>query len=205
MEEFVLRLHSVSPLLVYAAVFAIAFIENVFPPSPSDVVVVLAGAMVGFSQIGFVEALVASSVGSALGFLTMYKVGDWFGVKILEGGKLKFISVKGVKKVEAWFRRYGYWIIVVNRFLAGTRAVVSFFAGMSELEVIRTTTLSFISACAWNSVLLLGGYYLGSNRQVIHFYLTRYSQIVTGVLILTVLVLAARYFYNRRKNRAEVG
>ena len=202
MEEFILSLHSINPLLVYAAVFVIAFVENVFPPSPSDVVVVFAGALVSLSQIGFVETLVAASFGSAFGFIVMYKIGDWFGDRILEQGRLKFVSIQGVRKVESWFRRYGYWLIVANRFFAGTRAIVSFFAGMSELDLVRTTVLSFISACAWNSVLLTSGYYLGNNWHQIGFYLRTYSEIVTAVIVIVVLVWVARYFF-RKKNGVE--
>lgn len=204
MEEFILSLHSINPLLVYAAVFVIAFVENVFPPSPSDVVVVFAGALVSLSQIGFVETLLAASFGSAIGFIVMYKIGDWFGDRILEQGRLKFVSIQGVRKVESWFRRYGYWLIVANRFFAGTRAIVSFCAGMSELDLVRTTVLSFISACAWNSILLTSGYHLGNNWHRIGFYLRTYSEIVTAVIIIVVVVWVVRYFL-RKKNRVESG
>lgn len=204
MEEFILSLHSLNPLLVYVAVFAVALIENVFPPSPSDVVIVFAGALVSFSQIGFIEALLAASAGSVAGFIVMYKIGDWFGLKILEKRKIKFVSLEAVRKVESWFRHYGYWLIVVNRFLAGTRAVVAFFAGMSELDLLRTAVLSFLSACAWNSILLGGGYYLGNNWERIGFYLRTYSEIVTGLIVIVAVVLVARYFY-RKKNGVQAG
>lgn len=201
MEEFILSLQSLDPLMIYLAVFGIAYLENVFPPSPSDVVVVFAGSLVGLETVGFLPTLLATTIGSTAGFVTMYKIGDWFGDRILEKGKIKFIPISAVKKVEAWFQRYGYGIIVANRFLAGTRAVVSFFAGMSELNLGKTTVLSFVSALAWNSILITAGYYLGHNWQEISFYLGTYSQIVTGAIIVVVLVLVAKFLF--LKNNAK--
>ncbi len=128
----------------------------------------------------------------------MYKIGDWFGDRILEVGKIRFIPIENVHKVEAWFRHYGYWVIIANRFLAGTRAVVSFFAGMSELSLFRTTVLSFLSAMVWNSILLLSGKALGENWSEILVYLETYSKVVTSILVVGVLIFVARYFYKKR-------
>jgi membrane protein DedA with SNARE-associated domain len=130
----------------------------------------------------------------------MYKVGDWFGLKILETGKVPFIPVDKVHKVEGWFRKYGYFLIVVNRFLTGTRAVVSFFAGMSELPLTATTILSFVSALVWNFLLLFAGRELGENWQVIGSYLATYSKAVTLLLVLAVLLLALSYAYKRTRS-----
>jgi membrane protein DedA with SNARE-associated domain len=140
------------------------------------------------------------TVGSTLGFVLMFKIGHWFGSRILEQGRISFIPVEAVRKVETWFRRYGYWIIVANRFLSGTRAVVSFFAGMSELNLLKTTLLSLVSALAWNSILITGGYYLGKNWQRIGFYLSTYGQIVTALLVIIVIVLVARFLYKKNNS-----
>lgn len=199
MEELIRRLSTLNPAWVYFTVSSIAFIENIFPPFPSDVLVVFAGSLVGLGTIDFTLALILTSIGSTLGFVAMYKVGDWFGIKILETGKLRFIPTDKVHKVERWFRKYGYFLIVANRFLTGTRAIVSFFAGMSELPLMTTTILSFISALVWNFLLLYAGLKLGENWQLIGSYLAGYSRVVTAILVLIVLVLLGRFFYNRSK------
>ncbi len=200
MEEFLRYLQSVPPSVVYLVVFAVAFIENIFPPSPSDLVIVFSGALVSSSRVGFLEAYLFATAGSTAGFIAMYLAGKWFGGSILEQGKLKFVSLQALHKVEAWFKRYGYWLIVVNRFLSGTRAVVSFFAGISELSLPRTIVLCFVSASAWNLVLISGGYYFGKNWQQLGFYLSAYGQVVTAIIILAVLILVARYVYVRRNS-----
>jgi membrane protein DedA with SNARE-associated domain len=198
MHDFLLSLQTLSPVLILCIVFAIAFLENVFPPSPSDVVIVFTGSIVAIGRVGFVETLLVATAGSTLGFVVMYKIGDWFGARILEKGKISFIPVESVKKVDAWFRKYGYWIIVANRFLSGTRAVVSFFAGMAEINLPVTTALSFLSALAWNALLIGGGYALGNNWEQIGVYLRTYSQVVTGIVVLIAVILLARYVIRKR-------
>lgn len=201
MESFIHFLQSLDPSLIYLAVFAIAFIENIFPPFPSDVIVVFAGSLIGIGRVGFPETLAVATIGSTAGFVVMYKVGAWFGIKVLEQGKFKFIPMDSVRKAEAWFTRYGYWVIIANRFLAGTRAVVSFFAGVSGLHLLKTTVLSAISALAWNAILVTGGWYLGRHWERIGFYLSAYSQIVTGAIIAVAVVLVIKYFVKRNGNK----
>ena len=199
MQEFFTFLNGIDPLYVYGIVLAVALIENLFPPSPSDIMIVAAGSLVGMGRLGFPETLASATTGSVLGFIIMYKIGDWFGDHILEQGKIKFIPIESVHKVERWFVKYGYAIIVINRFLTGTRAVVSFFAGMSELKLLPTTGLCFVSALLWNAILILIGVFVGQNFDLIGYYLDTYSQIVTIGVIAIAGLLVARYLLIRRK------
>jgi membrane protein DedA with SNARE-associated domain len=198
MEQFVNFLASLNPIWIYCVAGAIAYIEHVFPPSPSDVILVAAGSLAGLGRVDFTVLLIVSTIGSTAGFFTMYKIGDWFGVRILEAGKLKYIPLEQVHKVEAWFKIYGYWIVVVNRFLAGTRAVIAFFTGMSELSIWRTTLLSFLSSLLWNFLLLFAGRELGKNWKEISFYLETYGKVVSIFVILLILLFVGRNYYKNR-------
>jgi len=202
-EDFILSLQTLDPLTICLVVFAVALVENLFPPSPSDIVVVFAGSLVGLGIVGFAAVLVSATAGGTVGFAAMYMIGRWFGRSILDRGKMRFLPKEGIEKVERWFVRYGYWLIVANRFLAGTRAVVSFFAGMSGLDLGRTTLLSLVSSLAWNAVLVSAGYALGRNWSRIGFYLTTYSQIVTGLIVLVALIILIRYARQRSNGRKE--
>jgi membrane protein DedA with SNARE-associated domain len=199
LEELILRLQDFPPLPAYILIFFVSYIENIFPPSPSDLLIVFAGSLIGLGHGGFVEVLLAATLGSTAGFLTMYKVGLWFGRRVLDEGKLAFLPRGAIQKIEGWFARYGYWIIVGNRFLAGTRAVVSFFAGLSELNLTKTLVLSFLSSLAWNCILVSSGYALGNNWREIGLYLSVYWQAATAVLILVSLGLII-YFYLKQQN-----
>jgi len=202
LETIIAYLQQLSPIWVYAAIFFIAYIENLFPPSPSDVMIVAGGYLVGVGHIDFFTALLIATIGSTTGFMTMYKIGDWFGLRIIETGKIKFFPLESVHKVEIWFRHYGYWLIIVNRFLSGTRAVVGFFAGMAEVKFIPTAILCFVSAFIWNWILVYAGTLLGENWGSIGFYLKTYSQVVTG-LVVTGLIFLFIVWYRRRGKKND--
>lgn len=200
MEEIVNYFAALNPILIYCVAGTIAYLENIFPLLPSDVILVAIGSLAGLGKVNFVLLLIISTIGSTAGFLTMYKVGDWFGIRILEAGKFKYIPLEKVHKVEAWFKKYGYWIIIANRFLAGTRAVISFFTGISELSLWRTTLLSFLSSLLWNFILLFAGKELGVNWREISVYLETYGKIVTIVMIFVLLIFVSmNYFKNRNR------
>ncbi len=202
LESLFVFLQSLNAFWIYAIIFFIAYIENIFPPSPSDLIIVAGGYLVGVGQIDFFPALLIATLGSTTGFMTMYQIGDWFGLKIIETGKLKFLPLDNIHKVERWFRHYGYWLLVVNRFLSGTRAVVGFFAGMSEVTFVPTAILCFISALIWNAILIYSGTLLGKNWERIGIYLSTYSQIVT-VLIITGIIVGILFWYKKRNKKND--
>jgi len=200
MEELFQHLIELSPIWIYLFIGGIAYIENIFPPFPSDFFVVAAGYLVAIGRIDFFIMLILTSLASTSGFLSMYKIGNWFGIKVVEERKLKFISLSKIHKVEEWFNIYGYGIIIANRFLAGTRAVVSFFAGMSQLSLMKTTLLSFLSAAAWNFILLYSGKKLGENWRIIAEYLKTYGMIISFVIIICIIsyfIYASHYRRNK--------
>jgi len=201
LEQGIDFLSTVEPFWIYAAIFLVAYVENLFPPSPSDVLVVFGGALSVLGRAHYLGALSAAVLGSTLGFLTMYGIGYWFGERILASGKLKFIPIDALHSVEQWVRKWGYWIIVANRFLAGTRAVVSFFAGLSELNLGRTALLSFVSAAAWNSILVSAGYILGKNWRMIQWYLSAYSSVVTALIVVVLIIVVLRVLQRQASKR----
>jgi membrane protein DedA with SNARE-associated domain len=205
MESLVSYLINLDPWAVYAVVGGIAFIENVFPPFPSDVFVVAAGSLVGLGHVDPIILVLVTTTGSTAGFMTMYGIGHWVGAHVLETGRIRFLPPEQVRTVEMWFQRYGYGVVVANRFLAGTRAVVSFFAGMSRLPILLCVGLSFVSAAVWNLLLVEAGHALGSNWEQIILYLDAYGKTVTSIVVVAALgYLAFRVFGQRsRKNKKD--
>ena len=201
METLLQFMQSLDPSLIYAILFLMAFVENLFPPAPSDMIIVFGGSLVGVGVIHPVAAVLSSTAGSTLGFMTMYQVGVWFDREVVHRRRPKYLPEKSIQKVEQWFQKHGMWIIVANRFLAGTRAVVSLFAGMSRLRLLDTTLLSLVSALVWNSILLYTGYLLGHNWKHIGFYLHTYSQIVTIFVTVVVLAIIGHYLFIQRRRK----
>jgi membrane protein DedA with SNARE-associated domain len=200
-ETIVTQISDLSPFWIYLTIFFFAYIENLFPPSPSDMVVVIGGSLVATGALHFIPIFLFATMGSLLGFLTAFIIGWQFDKRLIHSGKLKFITVQSFEKVEDSFRKYGYYLIVANRFLPGTRAVISFFAGMSRLNVNKTTILSLISSAIWNAVLIYLGIAFGKNIDLIDSYLKTYSNIILIVTVIVILFFAVRYFIKKRKTQ----
>ena len=201
-EDILNQISTFPPLWIYVTLFLFAFVENVFPPSPSDVVLVVGGSLVGMGAINFILALASATLGSILGFILMFYVGSTIDKKVIHSGRFKYIPVDAIDKVEAWFRKYGYFIIVANRFMPGTRAVISFFAGISNLDPKRTISLCFVSALLWNTIMLYLGFIFGDNVAKVDEYLTTYTNIVIIITAVIILFFIVRLFFRKRKSAA---
>lgn len=184
--------------ILFFALF-ITFLENIFPPSPSDVILVFLGALAGMHGINFFIMLMFSTIGSSAGFALVYWLGFTFGTKIIDSGKLKFLTEESLVKPRLWFKRWGYTIIILNRFLSGTRAVISFFAGISEINPVLTILLASVSSLIWNTILLLLGISLGSNWRLADKYLNLYGNIILPLVIAIIIILIIRWIIKRKK------
>lgn len=199
LEPIVEFLSSVPWYWVLVIAFLITLIENIFPPSPSDTVLVFTGSLVPIGTVGFPELLIFATLGSTLGFIIMYSIGAKFDSKILKTNKIPYIKIESVEKVENWFAIYGYKLIVANRFLAGTRAVISFFAGMAHLKFKKTIILSAISSAIWNSILIMLGMFFGANWLEIQRYLQLYGYIISPVVVAVILFFVVRWLIIKNK------
>lgn len=200
MEQIILWLQQLPPGGVLALMFFIAYLENIFPPAPSDVLLVFAGTLIGVGTVGFVPSLVMSTLGSTLGFMTAYFVGRYFEQHAVSGKFGRLLPVGTIHQVEKLFRLYGYGVIVANRFLAGTRAIVSFFAGMSRMNLTITTILCAVSAGLWNCLLLYLGMIFAKNWRKAADYLQLYSTIISVVVIGLLIIFVVIYLRRRRNN-----
>jgi membrane protein DedA with SNARE-associated domain len=206
LEEILTFISQLDTGWIYIVLFLFAFIENIFPPSPSDVVVIVGASLIASTSISFIPILLITSIGSALGFILMYYVGYYLGEKFLRTGKIKFIKPEELEKTDKWFAKWGYKLILANRFLPGTRSVISFFSGVHELNVFRTFLYASISAFLWNIVIIYLGMQLGNNVELIDYYLSTYSTIILVITLFILLALGIRFIIvNRRKGNNAAG
>ncbi|HVN47977.1 MAG TPA: DedA family protein [Bacteroidota bacterium] len=203
MESFLHNLSSFNPLWIYCIAAGVAYIENIFPPFPSDVVLVATASTIALGKVNFGILFIGSTVASTAGFITMYGVGKWFGARMVESRKIKFLPYEQIYIVEGWFKKYGYGIVVANRFLSGTRAVVSFFVGMSQLSLWKTILLSLVSSAAWNFLLIFAGKSLGDNWHHIQYYLEAYGKIITVVVVIAIVIYLSKWIYTNARQKKD--
>lgn len=201
LQQIISYISTLDPALIYVVLFFFAFIENIFPPSPSDFVVIVGATLISKSTLGIIPILLLTSVGSAIGFIVMYFVGEFLGEKLLRSGKFKFIKQESLDKADLFFHKYGYNIILINRFLPGTRAVVSFFSGVHKLKPTRTFIYAGVSSFVWNAILIFLGIQLGNNLELVDKYLSEYSQIIFAITALIIIFVLVRFWMKKKKSK----
>ena len=111
-------LEQINPAMAYVLLFLSAIIENVFPPIPGDTVTVIGAYLITTGNLGFWGVYISTSTGSLVGFFIMYIIGLKFGRSFVRSKfKAKIFSEEMFNRVEKWFVKYGYWVILANRFL----------------------------------------------------------------------------------------
>ena len=199
LQEIISFINTLDPALIYLVLFCFAFAENIFPPSPSDFVVVFVATLIAHDSIEFTPILAVTTVGSTIGFIVMYFIGAYLGEKLLRKGRLKFIKKESLEKADIWFHKYGYKLILINRFMPGTRAVISFLSGVHGLKRVETFLFAGLSSLVWNAILILLGIFLGNNLDMIDKYLSAYSNIILIVTIIVIAYFIIRYLLKKKK------
>lgn len=205
-QQLIEWIQTLSPLSIYLIFGIIAYLENIIPPIPGDILVVFGGYLAAEQIIGFSVVLWITTIASVIGFMNMYAIGRFFGDRIKRHRKnfwlMRFLDVKYFDKATRWMDNWGQWVIVANRFLAGTRSIISFTAGLTHTKIYQTIISSTVSSLCWNFILLAVGWIVNENWEVIGNYLNIYGTVILSVLVIVVGVKLI-YNYQKKKNLSE--
>jgi membrane protein DedA with SNARE-associated domain len=193
----------VLPLVsIYLAFFLIAYSENVIPPIPGDLLVVFGGYLAAEGLVNFPLVLFLTTVASVGGFMTMYWLGYTWGDGIREKRSkfwvFKYINFNYTQKAQGWMNRWGQGVIMANRFLAGTRSVISLMSGISQTNIRYTIFSSTFSSLLWNFILLGSGWIIQENWEEIGRYLSLYSRVVIALIAVFVVYKLVGYRKKRK-------
>ena len=210
METFILDtvdfIESLDRAQVYAVLVFIAYVENVIPPIPGDVLVAFGGYLAAEGILAAFPLLAFTTAASVAGFMTAYAVGQVWGARLPEPDRFKWpgrlIDGRVVVRATRWMRRWGLWVVVANRFLAGTRSVIALSAGLSGTGAARTALASTISSLLWNSILIVIGWVVRENWALAGSILNTYGQVVLALLA---LLIALRLLLKLRAARSHTG
>ena len=192
---------TLNPVWFYLALALSSFVENVVPPVPGDTVTVFAAYLVGRSDRSFAGVLLSTTVGSTFGFMALYAVGRSIQRDYFIRRDFRFLPVSSFLAAERWFQRFGYWVILTNRFFSGIRSVISIMCGLYRLPWPWVFTLSFLGCAVWNLMLIWAGYLLGANWALVEGILAQYSRI----LLAAAVILLGLWVLRRRRRTAPSG
>lgn len=197
-QDFIAWMSDVPPLWAYGIILVIAYGENVVPPIPGDLIVVFGGYLVGIGRLDFFLVVLLSTLGGALGFMTMYMLGVKLGRAVLDPDRFRWLPQHQIETVQQWLLKWGYGVVLANRFLSGARSVISLTVGMARMNARKTAIFATISAAVWTLLIAYAGYAVGDNWEIVSEYLRQYGRVVLGVLVLIVVVQVTRYILRKR-------
>ncbi len=184
-------------LVVWGLVFAgTGLLIGAFIPFITGDSLVFAAGLIAAAHATEVNIIVmATGVGIAawLGDQVGYTLGRHYGRPYLDKRKGKWIK-KGIEKSEALFLAWGWWAVVVARFMPWARVFVPVVAGIANMNYYKFFSANFVGALAWGVGLTMAGYYSASIPIV-----KNASYLIAGVFITASLIAGIRiWLLNRR-------
>lgn len=195
----------------YFGIFFLIFIENVFPPIPSEVILLFGGSLAVASGLNVPGTIISATLGSLLGALMLYYIGYRFNAeklkKIFSGkiGKVTRIKPEYVDISEKWFVKYQNKAVLLCRCVPLVRSFISLPAGFSKMKMPVFIILTVIGSSVWNTVLVLVGVALGETWSKALPYFESYSHIALAVLAAAAALFVVYHLIRKkRKNKKDV-
>ena len=192
----------IGPILFYVAVFGLVFagtglfIGAFIPFITGDSLVFAAGLVAGANPetINIYVMLFGVGIAAWLGDQVGYTLGRHYGRPYLDKRDGKWIKT-AIEKSEIFYERYGWWSIVVARFIPWGRVIIPALAGIGKMNYYKFFSANFVGAMLWGVGLTAAGYFtysIPAVRPVVY--------VIAGVVILLSLIAGFRTW---RANRAS--
>lgn len=193
----------------YLGVFLLIAIENIFPPIPSEVILVFGGFMTTYTSLNIPIMILAATLGSLLGAIVLYYIGKIFNKerlkRIVNGkiGKVLRLKASDIEKADKWFDTKGNKTVFFCRFIPIVRSLISIPAGMSEMPMQKFLLYTISGSLIWNTVLIIVGSIVGDKWETIVGYLDNFSNIILIILVIIFVVALYYWFVIRKKKQGK--
>lgn len=182
----------------YFGIALVMFIENIFPPIPSEFIMPFAGSLVAKGEMSFAGVLISGTIGAVAGAIGIYYVGvwveaprirDWFS----QYGRYLLMSEGDFDQAMETFGHNGKKMVLVGRVMPTVRSLISLPAGLEEMNMATFLFYTTLGTVVWNIALAYAGLLLGQNWETVLDWVNRYE-----IAIWVILAILAIYFVYRR-------
>jgi membrane protein DedA with SNARE-associated domain len=179
----------------YAGLYLVMFLENIFPPIPSEVILPLAGSLSLSGRFSISLITIVGMFGSLTGALVFYGLGKWLGEEALRRfigkyGKFALLTVEDFDRSKAWFAKYDNWVIFFSRMVPVVRSLISIPAGVSSMNLFQFCVFTILGTSLWSFALSYAGRLLGERWSLITQWINTYQNIVLAIVLLAAVVFA---------------
>jgi membrane protein DedA with SNARE-associated domain len=186
----------------YLGVGFLMFLETVFPPIPSEVIMPVAGLAASRGKMDIIGVIASGTAGAMLGnyfwYLAARVIGiDRFKPFIERWGRWLTLDWPEIARAEKLFGRRGWAIVFFGRMLPTLRSLISIPAGLLHMRLSTFVIWSTLGTSIWTAVLGTSGWMLGKQFKDV--------ETVIGPLSMSVLiVIVAGYVWRLMRWKPSV-
>lgn len=177
----------------YLAIGLLIFVENMFPPIPSEIILPMSGFLTTTNDLTLPLVIAAATIGGLIGAYLLYGIGYLLSedrlFRFFETKPLRMLGFKGddIHKVVSWFDRRGQKAVLICRCVPGLRSLISLPAGTSKMNLVKFTAYTLIGSIIWNTLLCSLGMAAGSAWQQVANQVAWASDVVKiGIAVIVV-------------------
>ncbi|WP_435169132.1 DedA family protein [Falsirhodobacter sp. 1013] len=184
------------------------FMENLFPPIPSELILPLAGFNAAQGLQSLWATILAGTVGSVLGLTIWYWVGRTFGLRRLKRladrlGRFAMMDSTDLDTACHWFERHGAVAVLFGRLLPTVRTLISIPAGLAFMPFWKFVAFSAVGTFLWSAFLTLIGYILEAQYERVEAWLNPVSTVIVLLIIGAYIWGVVTYPTRMRKRGAK--
>ena len=210
LDKLSILIEDIIAALGYPGITLVMFLENIFPPIPSEIVMPFAGFLVADNgEMTFPGIVIAGTLGSVLGALVIYYVGVWADDLVIRRfvrryGRYFTVSEQDLDRALSFFDRYGEAIVFFGRLIPIIRSLISLPAGMKRMPLRRFLLFTALGTAIWTALLSAAGVILKENWEDILTFIDTYQMVTLVVVGAAVLVLVIRRYWSVWTHRSHL-
>jgi len=193
-------LDQIGPILFYLAVWGLVFVGTAFfvgafiPFITGDSLLFAAGIIAATSDSISIWVL---AIGVGIAAFLSDQVAYWLGIRLgrpyldTHGGPR---TQKAIRKTESFYRLFGWWSVVIARFMPWGRVFIPVIAGIGRMGYLRFATANLVGSLAWGVGITVIGYFAASNPTV-----RGAAYVIAGVFITLSIVMGIRAWREDRR------
>lgn len=173
----------------YLGVGFLMFLETVFPPIPSEIIMSVSGLAAAKGKMDITAVIAAGTAGAMLGNYFWYLAARVIGIErfkplILRWGRFLTLDWHEIEKAEKLFGTQGWALVFFGRMLPTLRSLISIPAGLLHMRLSTFFIWSTIGTAGWTALLGLAGYMLGKRFAEVDAVIGPISTAVIVVIVL---------------------
>jgi len=178
----------------YLGVAFLMFLETVFPPIPSEVIMPVAGVAAAQGTMNIWGVIASGTAGAMLGNYFWYLAARVIGIQRFKPftdryGRWLTIDWHEIERAQAMFGRFGSAFVFIARMLPTVRSLISIPAGFLKLRLSSFVIWSTLGTAIWTGALTGAGYWLGRRFE------SRIDDVVGPISNAVIVLILATYLW----------